>query len=231
MNEFKKSMVSALKEAMNREELNTRTTAKLLNLNPCYISMAMNEQNWPSMGKAPWARIEEWFRTEQTLAAFAIPEGETIWEKKPADFNIKEPDYVKKNKAADLKAPVIEKKKQSIPGVIDKEATVTVDKVDFSDGTTYEVTNHTPETGKKAEETTESNEAHSKTIDTIIEKTNRIRKEHNNKAVLAEASPVNNFAGKVAGHVETLELTAQNEPIKFSFEIDIRILVNGKPVS
>lgn len=78
----KKEISDALREAMNREEINTRAAAAALNLNPCYISMCLNPNSWDSMAKAAWERIEEWFYTRDLLELFSIPEGEEIWKPK-----------------------------------------------------------------------------------------------------------------------------------------------------
>lgn len=85
---LKKQISEALKEAMNREDLHTRETAKYLNLNPCYVSMAQNEKSWDSMGKTPWIRLEEWFRIRGPISEFLIPAGEEIW--KPKEKVVKE---------------------------------------------------------------------------------------------------------------------------------------------
>jgi hypothetical protein len=82
----KKSISGALKEAMAREDLNTRAVAKALNLNPCYISMCQNPNSWDSMGKAPWVRLEEWAVTRDKISEFKIPEGEEIWKPKEKAF-------------------------------------------------------------------------------------------------------------------------------------------------
>jgi|WetSurSiteA1Bulk_404760.scaffolds.fasta_scaffold41437_2 hypothetical protein len=78
----KKAISDALKEAMNKEDLNTRAAAKALNLNPCYVSMAQNPKSWDAMGKTPWIRLEEWFLTRGSISSFEIPDGEDIWKPK-----------------------------------------------------------------------------------------------------------------------------------------------------
>jgi hypothetical protein len=89
----KKQISEALIKAMQREELHTREAAHLLNLNPCYISMAQNPNSWDAMGKASWIRLEEWFNTNSPLGLFQIPEGEEIW--KPKEKTVKsEPDML-----------------------------------------------------------------------------------------------------------------------------------------
>lgn len=78
----RKEISEALREAMNREDLANRAAAQKLNLNPCYISMALNPNSWDSMGKAAWARLEEWVDTREALGQFEIPAGEEIWKPK-----------------------------------------------------------------------------------------------------------------------------------------------------
>lgn len=81
MNNLTKEQIStALIQAMEKEDLNTRAAAGYLNLNPCYISMARNSKSWDAMGKAPWVRLEEWVQTREALKSFRIPEGEEIWQ-------------------------------------------------------------------------------------------------------------------------------------------------------
>jgi hypothetical protein len=75
----KKAISEALIEAMNREDLNTRATAKFLNINPCYISMAKNPNHFDTMGITAWTRIKEWLDTRDKISAFQIPEGEPIF--------------------------------------------------------------------------------------------------------------------------------------------------------
>lgn len=75
----KKQISAALIEHLNREELHTREAAKFLNINPCYISMAKNENSWDAMGKTAWIRLEQWFYTRENIKDFKIPEGEEIF--------------------------------------------------------------------------------------------------------------------------------------------------------
>ena len=82
--DMKKEIAEHLKEAMSREELNTRLAARFLNLNPSYISMAQNMNSWDSMSKAAWERLYEWHcqdNCHQKIRSFIIPEGEAIYEK------------------------------------------------------------------------------------------------------------------------------------------------------
>lgn len=74
----KKQLSSALIEAMDKEELHTSECARLLNVKPCYISMARSEKSWDAMGRAPWIRIEEWLNTRAPLKEFVIPKDEPI---------------------------------------------------------------------------------------------------------------------------------------------------------
>jgi len=79
----KKQISDALREAMAREELHTGQAAKYLNLNPAYVSMALNEKSWDAMGKTPWLRLEEWHNERQKLSEFVIPDGEAIYVRPP----------------------------------------------------------------------------------------------------------------------------------------------------
>ena len=107
MNPASRQMImEALKEAMSKEELHTRGAAQDLNLNPCYVSMALNPKSWDSMGKAPWIRLAEWFNTREPLGSFQIPDGEEIWKPRERDpaariTEPKTPKKVKKEKRSD----------------------------------------------------------------------------------------------------------------------------------
>jgi hypothetical protein len=79
MDTQRKKMISELLiKAMEHEELNTRATAKLLNINPCYVSMARSEKSWEHMGSTPWMRLEEWYLTREPLKEFKIPPEEAL---------------------------------------------------------------------------------------------------------------------------------------------------------
>jgi hypothetical protein len=103
----KKAISEHLINALNKEDIHTREAAKFLNLNPCYVSMARNENSWDAMGKASWTRLEEWHLTRDKISQFNIPEGEEIW--KPKE---KSPDASKKD--------VIKHKKQKETGNVPK---------------------------------------------------------------------------------------------------------------
>ena len=82
--DMKKEIAEHLKEAMSREELNTRLAARFLNLNPSYVSMAQNMNSWDSMSKAAWERLYDWHcqdNCHQKIRSFIIPDGEAIYEK------------------------------------------------------------------------------------------------------------------------------------------------------
>jgi len=81
-NEKFKIQTDMLKEAMAREELSIRETARYLNLNPCYISMSGNPKSWDAMSQASKKRIEEWADERCKISEFRIPEGEEIWKPK-----------------------------------------------------------------------------------------------------------------------------------------------------
>jgi hypothetical protein len=99
----KKAISEALKEAINKKDLNTRAAAKALNLNPIYISMAQNPKSWDAMGKTPWIRLEEWLNTRGPLALFNIPEGEEIWKPKEKAQEAPKKDVIKHKKAEENK--------------------------------------------------------------------------------------------------------------------------------
>jgi hypothetical protein len=78
-----KAMSDHLTDALTKEDLGRRDAARLLNLNPCYITMGMNPKFWDSMSKFAKDRIKEWHDSRDSISAFRIPEGEEIW--KPAE--------------------------------------------------------------------------------------------------------------------------------------------------
>jgi hypothetical protein len=84
----KREIVDALLEHLGKEELHTSEAAKLLNLNPIYVSMAKNERSWDSMTRVAWDRLFEWVSTRGDLKAFKIPEGEEIFKRKEKVRNI-----------------------------------------------------------------------------------------------------------------------------------------------
>jgi hypothetical protein len=75
----KQSCIERLKKAMDLEKMTTGDTARHLNLNPCYISMALNEKSWVKLPKSSWERLILWCNSGSTLSHFKIPEGEEIW--------------------------------------------------------------------------------------------------------------------------------------------------------
>ena len=79
----KKELSEALREAMDKEMLHTREAARLLNINPCYISMALNEKSWDHLGISAWQRIEDWLLTREPLKIYKFPEGEEVFVPKP----------------------------------------------------------------------------------------------------------------------------------------------------
>jgi len=106
MNPASRQMImEALREAMSKEELHTRGAAQALNLNPCYVSMALNPKSWDSMGKAAWIRLTNWYNTREPLGSFQIPDGEEIWKPKERDpaARITEPETPKKAKKIKVK--------------------------------------------------------------------------------------------------------------------------------
>jgi hypothetical protein len=198
MTNEKELLSAALQEAMSREELGRSETAKLLNLNPCYVSMACRQNQWPSMGKTPWIRIAEWASTRMPLKAFVIPEGEPIYETGKKSAEKKEASDEKKSAPFTSAVLITEQKPTTARDNVSATAA----------GVPLSVMND---------------------IDTIIEKTSKIREAPNNTT-----QTINNkhqVSASVAGKIETLELKNAGEMIKLSFVFDIRILVNGNPVS
>jgi len=83
--EEKKILVSHLIEAMNREELIVRETARILNLNPCYVSMFKNEKSWDSCPRDAWYRLTQWHNSRLPLKEYRYPEDEPKWMPKEKD--------------------------------------------------------------------------------------------------------------------------------------------------
>jgi hypothetical protein len=79
----KKQISEALRAAMNRENLHTSQVARFLNLNPVYVSMALNPNAWDHIGKTAWIRLEDWMLSMAPIKEFIIPEGEEIFVRKP----------------------------------------------------------------------------------------------------------------------------------------------------
>jgi hypothetical protein len=96
----KKAISDHYREAVTREDLQIREAAKFLNINPCYLSMAVNERFWDSMSKAAWDRLNEWHESRGKISEFVIPQGEEIFVQKP---------YVPKEKKVIDKKAVVEK--------------------------------------------------------------------------------------------------------------------------
>jgi len=84
-NEEKKILASHLMEAMDKEELNTRETARCLNLNPCYVSMFKNYRLWDSCPRDAWCRLTQWHDSRLKLKEYQYPEDEPKWEPKAKD--------------------------------------------------------------------------------------------------------------------------------------------------
>jgi hypothetical protein len=80
--EEQKIISEHLINAMNREDLRTRDTAKALNLNPCYISMAKSPKSWDAMGLKAWFRLEQWHNSRGKISEFTFPADEPIWKPK-----------------------------------------------------------------------------------------------------------------------------------------------------
>jgi hypothetical protein len=97
----KKELSGALRKAMTEEHLWSHDTVKLLNINPQYVSMMLNPNSFDKAGSTAWVRIEDWFKTNDTLANYKFPDGEEIWKPKEKaeskDFNIQSPKKEKLN--------------------------------------------------------------------------------------------------------------------------------------
>lgn len=95
----KKAISEHLIDALNKEDLPRREAARFLNLNPCYVTMAQNENSWDAMGKTAWERMEAWHETRLKISEFKIPEGEEIWKPKEKTRTIQDnPDQWEKDK-------------------------------------------------------------------------------------------------------------------------------------
>jgi len=71
-----------LSDAITKEDLPKREASRYLNLNPIYITMALNERYWSSMSKDAWYRLIQWHNSRGKISEFSIPDDEPIW--KPA---------------------------------------------------------------------------------------------------------------------------------------------------
>ena len=114
METINKNLLSAaLRKAMTDEHMWSHDAAKLLNINPIYVSMMLNSNSFDKAGSTAWKRIEDWFNTNDTLANFKFPEGEAIWKPKEKadsiDYNIQSPKSKKK-----IKDNVVSKGKEII---------------------------------------------------------------------------------------------------------------------
>ncbi len=78
----KKTLCSALTEAIIKEDLHNCEAAQLLNLNPCYIQWAKNEKYFSDISLAAWERFIQWHESRGRIRDFKIPEGEPIWQPK-----------------------------------------------------------------------------------------------------------------------------------------------------
>lgn len=78
-----KAIADHLTDALLKEDLSRRDAAAYLNLNPCYITMAMNPKFYDSMSRVAKDRIKEWHDSRDLISAFQIPAGEELW--KPAE--------------------------------------------------------------------------------------------------------------------------------------------------
>ncbi len=79
-------MSTHLRDAMNKEELHTSQTGRFLNLNPMYVSLALNPKHFDSLSLVAKTRLLDWHISGEKISDFKIPEGEEIWQKvKPVE--------------------------------------------------------------------------------------------------------------------------------------------------
>jgi hypothetical protein len=81
--EFIKEASGKLYHALKTEHLWTKDAAKLLNINPVYVTMMMNPSTFNKTSKAAHERLKEWIETGDTISNFKYPEGEKTWEPTP----------------------------------------------------------------------------------------------------------------------------------------------------
>jgi hypothetical protein len=95
----KKELSDALKYALKDEHLWTHQAATLLNLNPQYISMMLNPNSFDKCGITVWSRVEDWFKTKDSLSNYKFPADEPVWKPKEKaedkDYNIQAPTKAK----------------------------------------------------------------------------------------------------------------------------------------
>ena len=127
--ELKKQISDHLIVALGHEDLPRREGAKFLNLNPCYISMAINPGYLDSLSQAAWGRLEARHNTREKISEYKIPEGEEVWQpkEKPAEVPKKDKDIFKSS--AKVSGPEdLSPEKKEAAGVMDegkKPATTT----------------------------------------------------------------------------------------------------------
>jgi hypothetical protein len=92
----KQSCIERLKKAIDLERMTTGDAARHLNLNPSYVSMALNEKHWKKMPRSAWDRLIQWCNSGSTLSHFKIPEGEVIWQSKKKNLTFK-PERINTN--------------------------------------------------------------------------------------------------------------------------------------
>jgi hypothetical protein len=109
------ALSEALKKAMKEEHLWSNQTAQLLNTNPLYVTLMLNPKYFKKIGSTAWGRLEEWFKTGDTLSNFKFPSDEVVWKPKEKaeskDYNIQSPKKVKIPKNKIPKPPLAESEK------------------------------------------------------------------------------------------------------------------------
>jgi hypothetical protein len=93
METINRNLLSAtLRKAMTEEHLWSHNAAKLLNLNPAYVSMMLNPNSFEKAGITAWKRIEDWSNTNDKLCNYKFPISEPVWKPKEKaeakDYNI-----------------------------------------------------------------------------------------------------------------------------------------------
>lgn len=199
----KKEISEALVKAMAREELRSKEAGRLLNLNPCYISMAQNPKYWDSMGKAAWVRLEEWCQTNEKISVFEIPEGEDIWKPKEKSLSIQE-----------VEAPKHAKRK------IEAKAEVTQE-------TVHNVTELKPSKKKKAEKENSTEDAN--LMYELLSA--RTANEELHKEIDKLRAAINNYELKPASELTVMPDQATMIPIQLDLKINIEVSLFGKTVN
>jgi len=78
MNLEEKKMVSQhLIEEINRTGISTRLAGEWLGMQPCYVSMAKNPDNFDSMSRSAWNALEKWHLSREPLDSYKTEKKES----------------------------------------------------------------------------------------------------------------------------------------------------------